>query len=543
MVKGSADDKANEICRLYEQESGRRGTWEAHWQEIADRMYPLASDNFQTRFHAKGNKRNQEVYDSTAVKSLNRFGAILDSLLTPSNQTWHYLKPSIEDLNKDRSVRLWFEDVNRILFKHRYKTTANFAAQNQMNFKSLGAFGSGALYIDPLWGAKGLRYKNCHLGEIYFMENHQGLVDKVLRVFMLTARQALQKWGNAVPDSVKSAMEKDEGREFEFIHHVCLRDDIDPSRADFKGMPWASYYVSIEGKVLVEEGGYNTFPYAVSRYEQAPNEVYGRSPAMDALPAIKTLNEQKKTILKQGHRSVDPVLLVHDDGILDSFSLTPGYANAGAVTKDGRPLVHTLPTGNVNIGRDLMEDEREDIKDTFLVTLFQILTENPQMTATEVLERTKEKGILLAPTLGRIQAERLGPQVEREVDVLAQQNLIPPMPPLLIEAGAEFEVEYDSPLSRAQRAEEASGLMRTVESAIAVVNATGNPDPLDHFNWDVIVPDLADINAVPVKWRKSIEDVQAIRQNRAKQQQREQLIQAAPSAAAVAKAAGPVSAG
>ena len=85
--------------------------------------------------------------------------------------------------------------------------------------------------------------------------------------------------------------------------------------------------------------------------------------------------------------------------------------------------------------------------------------------------------------------------------------------------------------------------MRTVESAIAVVNATGNPDPLDHFNWDVIVPDLADINAVPVKWRKSIEDVQAIRQNRAKQQQREQLIQAAPSAAAVAKAAGPVSAG
>lgn len=543
MLKGSKEDKANEIIRLFNQASGRRGTWESHWQEIADRMYPLASENFQTRYTTKGNKRNDQIYDSTAVKSLNRFGAILDSLLTPSNQTWHYLKPSIEELNKDRSVRLWFEDVNRILFKHRYKTTANFAAQNQMNFKSLGAFGSGALYIDPLWGARGLRYKNCHLGEIYFMENHQGLVDKILRVFMLTARQAIQKWGDMVPDGVKAAMEKDEGKEFEFIHMVCPRDDIDPERADFKGMPWASYYVLHgEGNPMLEEGGYNSFPYAVSRYEQAPNEIYGRSPAMDSLPAIKTLNEQKKTLLKQGHRAVDPVLLVHDDGILDSFSLTPGYANAGGVNKDGRPLVHTLPVGNVNAGRDLMEDEREDIKDSFLVTLFQILTENPQMTATEVLERTKEKGILLAPTLGRIQSERLGPQVEREVDVLAQQNLLPPMPPLLLEAGAEFEVDYDSPLSRAQRAEEASGLMRTVESALAVVNATGNPEPLDHFNWDAIVPDLADINAVPVKWRKSVEEIQAIRQGRAKQQQQEKMIQAAPSAAAVAKAVGPTSA-
>lgn len=541
MIKGSNEDKAREIIRMYNQESGRRGTWEAHWQEIADRMYPLASENFQTNFTTKGNKRNQEIYDATAMKSLGRFGAILDSLLTPSNQTWHYLKPSIEELNKDRSVRLWFEDVNRILFKHRYKTTANFAAQNQMNFKSLGAFGSGALYIDPLIdprGSKGLRYKNCHLGEIYFVENHQGIVDKVLRVFMLTARQATQKWGENVPEQIKTAMTKNEGMEFEFIHCVCPREDIDPGRADFKGMYWASYYVSVVGSQMIEEGGYNSFPYAVSRYEQAPNEVYGRSPAMDALPAIKTLNEQKKTLLKQGHRAVDPVLLVHDDGVLDTFSMLPGAANPGGVSKDGRPLVHTLPVGNVNVGRDLMEDERNDIKDTFLVTLFQILTDNPQMTATEVLERTKEKGILLAPTLGRIQAERLGPQIEREVDILSQVNLLPPMPPLLIEAGGEFEVEYDSPLSRAQRAEEASGLMRTVESAMNVVNATGNPEPLDHFDWDAIVPDLADINAVPVKWRKSKEAIQAIREGRAKQQQTEQALQAAPSVAAVAKATG-----
>lgn len=539
----SNQDIADEIIRLYGQESSRRGTWETHWQQIADRFFPLANEKFERTTITKGNKRNDQIFDSTGVRALNRFAAILDSLLTPRNQTWHRLVPSLDELKDYREVSLWFEQVNRVLFKHRYAPSANFAAQNQMNFKMLGAFGTSGLFIDQLATGRGLRYKNCHLGELYIFENHQGLTDGVMRHFPLTARQALQKFGmDKCPEGIKNAYEKDKEREFEFLHYVCLRDDLDLDRLDYKAMPYASYYVTLEGKTFLEEGGYTSFPYAVSRYEQAPGEKYGRSPAMDVLPAQKTLNEQKKTLLKQGHRTVDPILLVHDDGILDNFSLKPGSANAGGVSKDGRPLVHTLPIGRVDIGKDLMDDERADINDSFLVTLFQILTENPQMTATEVLERTKEKGILMAPTLGRVRAERLEPQVEREIDLLSKQGLLPPMPPVLKEAGAEFRIEYDSPLSRAQRAEEASGLIRTVESVLAVTNVTGDLSPLDHFNWDEIVPDLSEINAVPNKWRRDIEEVENIRAQRAQAQQQQQVMDSAPGLAALAKTAEGVSA-
>jgi len=532
---GKPEDIAFEICRLYEQESGRRGTWETHWQEIKDRIYPSTQD-FTNRFTTQGAKRNQEVYDSTAAMALNRFAAILDSFLTPRNQTWHRVLSSIDELNKDRAVRLYYEDVTRILFKHRYATVANFASQNMMFNKSLGAFGSATLYIDQAATEPGIRYKTCHLGETYFIENHQGMIDQLLRYFPMTARQVVQKWKDKAPENARKALETNPGREFNFIHYVGPREDVNPAMADFKGMPWVSHYVAVEGKQHIEEGGYNTFPYTPSRYEQAPNEVYGRSPAMDVLPAIKTLNEQKKTYLKQGHRAVDPVLLVHDDGILDTFSLRPGHANAGGVNKDGRPLVHTLPMGNIAAGKEMMDEERDIIKDNFLITLFQILLDTPQMTATEVMERTREKGILLAPTFGRQQSERLGPQIERELDVLAQQNLLPPVPEILKESGAQFKVEYDSPLSRAQRAEEAAGLMRTLESALGVANATGDLSPLDHFDWDTIVPDLSDINAVPVRWRRDIQKIQEIRQGRADQQQQQQLIQAAPSVAALQKA-------
>jgi hypothetical protein len=126
--------------------------------------------------------------------------------------------------------------------------------------------------------------------------------------------------------------------------------------------------------------------------------------------------------------------------------------------------------------------------------------------------------------------------IEREVDILSRQGVLPPMPPALREAGGEFRIEYDSPISRTQRAEEAAGIMRTVESALNIVNITQNPEPLDFFNWDAIIPAMADIQGVPAAWMKSQEDVMALRQGRAQQAQNQEMIQAAPAAAAMVKA-------
>jgi hypothetical protein len=522
--KRRKDEIANEVVREYQDRFNARGNHHTQWKEIAQRMLPQQYKFFDNFGHmsTKGEKRTEYIFDSTAAIALNRFASILDSLLTPRNQKWHRLMPSDPALMKDRASRVWFEDVTTLLFKYRYAPHANFASQNQMNYKSLGAYGSGCVFIDDLDSSLqevGLRYKSVHLSQAYFKENHQGIVDGVLRYFPMTARQAVQKWGAGTPEKIKSSVESAPEREFFFIHCVKPRSDRDVKRADYRGMPFSSYYVSVECKETLSEGGFRSFPYAVSRYEQVDGDPYGISPAMDVLPAVKTLNEQKKTLLKQGHRTVDPILLVHDDGILDSFSLKPGAINTGGVSADGRPLVHALPVGRVDVGKELMDDERAVINDAFLVTLFQILVETPQMTATEVMERTREKGILLAPTIGRQQSEYLGPLIEREIDILSRQGVLPPMPPALLEAQGEYRVEYDSPLSRAQRAEEASGLMRTLESALNVVNITQNPEPLDHFKWDVIIPELSDIQGVPMKWMRSLEEVASIRDGRAAAQE------------------------
>jgi hypothetical protein len=520
-----------------------RGTWNTHWTEIAQRIYPQHIYMFQnfsfTNSFNQGDKRNAELYDSTGLVALSRFGAIMDSLLTPRNHFWHHIRPDDETLMRDTATRNWFHEANNILFKQRYHPNANFSSQNQLVYKSLGAYGTGLLFIDRLFGQKGLRYLNVNLGEVYLQENHQRLVDGVCRHFMLRARQAVQRFGGKCPNSIIEAAAKSPEREFQFLHWVLPRKDRDPFRKDFKGMEYGSYYISIQEHTLLEEGGFRTFPYSTPRYEQAPNEAYGRSPAMDVLPSIKTLNEQKKAMLKQGHRVTDPVLLMHDDGVLDAFDLTPGTSIPGGVTADGRVLIHPLPVGNIQAGKEMMDEEKALINDTFMISLFQVLTESPEMTATEVAEKVREKGILIAPTVGRQESEYLGPVVHRELDVLSSMDMLPPMPRMLREAKGEYKIVFDSPISRTQKSEWSSGALRTIESLTQVAQATGDSSVLDYINWDEAAPAIADINGTPAPWINSKEDIQRIRQFRAHQQAVNQTIQALPAMVGAQTANGP----
>jgi hypothetical protein len=212
--------------------------------------------------------------------------------------------------------------------------------------------------------------------------------------------------------------------------------------------------------------------------------------------------------------------------------------NAGGISKDGKRLIDVLPTGNLSVNEKMMDMEKVIIHDAFLVSLFQILIETPTMTATEVLERAKEKGMLLAPTSGRMSSEFLGPMIEREVGLLAVQGLMPRMPQILIDAAVEYRVVYDNPLSRMARSEKASGFMRALATAAEYSKMTGDVEPLDWFDFDEAMPEILDIHGAPASWVRSSEDVQSRRDSRSQTAQTQQMVDAAPAMASVAKSIG-----
>jgi hypothetical protein len=516
-----------------------RSNFDSQWEEAAECALPAHGSLFNGGVATntqQGEKKTQRQFDGTTAAAAQKFSAVMESLVTPQNHVWHMLRVMDPTLRKKRSVREFFDSLSDVLYDYRYRPSANFVPNSQQVYLSLGVYGNGSLYVDSPDNGKGLRYKNIFLGETYFAENHAGIIDTLYRTFMQSPKQVVERFGAATSEATQSRAaeptQMDE-RNVEILHVVMPNAQYAPGMIG--AMPFISVYMEVQGQHELRIGGYDTFPYAIGRYTQISGETYGRGPAQYVLPSIKTLNEQKKTMLKQGHRAVDPVLLAFDDGKLGMAQLRAGKMVAGGVSKDGRMLVQPLPAGNVGLGDKMMDMEKAIIHDAFLINLFQILIETPQMTATEVLERAREKGMLLAPTAGRLQSEFLGPLIEREIALLARQGLLPDMPPILQQAAAEYKIEYDNPMSRMARAEKAAGFMRALGSAAEYTKMTGDPSPLDFFNFDRAMPEILDIHGAPTTWTNDIDTVMAKRQQRAEQAQQAQALEALPAMAGMMK--------
>lgn len=505
-----------------------RGVWESHWEEIAERVLPRSAEFTGKR--EQGDKRTHKLYDATAVLALERFAAAVESLLSPRGATWHTVRSTNPELNRDDDVKMWFDQVNTALFHHRYSPKANFASQMHEGYMSLGAFGTAGLFVDQA-PVKGIMYRAVHLADIYILENQHGIIDTIFRKFEVRARNVVNMFDESriSTDVKKLAREKPETL-VPILHVVQPRTDRDPALRTRTNMPWMSAYFEYDTKEMIDEGGFTTNPYIVSRYNTGPRETYGRSPAMVILPEIKMINEMSKTVIRAGQKVVDPPLLVADEGVIFPINTNPGKTTFARMDGRNQAPIQPLFTGaRVDIGFEMMEQRRRVINDAFLVTLFQILVETPTMTATEVLQRAQEKGALLAPTIGRQQTELLGPLIEREFDILDSQGLIPPMPDLLLEAGDEYEIEYVSPLTRAMKAEEGVGILRTLEMVQPI--AAVDPGVMDNFDTDQIALILAETNGAPRAIMRSQDKVAEIRGGRQQQEQMQTAMAATPVAA------------
>jgi len=534
-----------ESIQEFSQLQTNRAVFGSHWEEISELIDPPSRNSFfYSVFNWPGQKKSDRQVDATGMMALDRFKAIIDSLLTPRNMLWHGLEADNEYVMKDRLTRLWFEQAQKILFKYRYMPNANFSANNQGVFHNLGAYGTGPMFVDRYLGhdgGKGLRYKALPLGEAFLRQDHQGQVDGICRWFRLTGRQAIQAqkfmgW-KPLPGGLVAMADQKSEMTFNFLHRICPRDDYDPERLDARGKLYASYYICLDFQALLSEGGYNTFPVPTSRWtHNVFDGPYGRSPAMSVLPSLKTLNAEKRDFLTQGHRAGVPVLLTTDDGIVD-VSFRPGALNKGGWSPDGHPLIGTLPAGDINITDKMMDEERTLINSAFLVDLFKILLDDPKIySATQVVEMMSQRGILIAPTIGRQQSEYLGGMIPRELDILSELGLLPPMPPRLKEAGGEYKIIYTSPLARDQRAQEVAGFTRTLDLANQIAQVTGDPAIFDRFDMDAALPEIAQIQSTPERWMASDDMLARKRQMRQQQQEQQQKIQAAPAAAAMVKA-------
>lgn len=478
-------DDVKTLLKRHEQLCQRRLNWVTWWQEIALRVMP-SSATF-TVDGPEGTKRIERQYSGRPVLNNEKFGAVMDDLLTPRNQEYHGLAPEDEELIEDQAVKVYLERVNKLLFAQRYRPEANFAAQKSQGYLSLGGFGNSCMFIGEDVGI-GTHYITIPLKQLTWAQNHQGVIDTIYRCYPMEARNIVRQFGekNVSPKVAKAMASGKEFEEFEVLHCTWPNEEMVAGRKDYRGMPWASRYILVEEKHTLLEHGYAAWPFSIGRYMLAPNEIYARSPAMACWGAILTLNEEKKTVLRSGQANVEPPLLLADDGSLDSFNMRGRALNYGTLTQDGTPLVQPLKVGgDVPLGLELMQLEHQEIDDAFLVGLYNMLQDENIKTATQAQEVIRQKAVFLAPMMGRQESEDLGPLVAREIQVAASQTknawIMTEMPDALRERGGRIKVHYTSPWARAMRAADAVAISRSFEALAQAIQI----DPKSAFVLDV----------------------------------------------------------
>ena len=530
---------AQELIDVQSKLKADLATYHSHCEEVARVVVPRLDDFFNSR-RIPGEKRSQYQYDSTAPLALDRFASIIESLIIPRGQLWHGLGPEDDELLDDHEAMLWYEKVRTYLFKLRYGTTSNFAPQVNEVMSSMGAFGAGVMITEERPG-QWLRYKSSHVKEHYFQENSDGIIDSNHREYELTARQAIQKFGEAnVSDKIAKCVEKEPNRKFPFLHCVFPNTDRVYGAVDAGGKAFQSFHVSVEDRQLVTRpGGYRKFPFIIARYLTSPNEVMGRSPAMTALAEIKMLNQMRKTDIRARHLAIDPPNLAANEASIRKFNLKPNAMNYGTLDMNGNPLVRPYQTGTrMDLSNDAIDQSRRMINDIFLVNLFQILIETPEMTATEVLARQQEKGDLLSPIGGRLENEFCGKLIEREIDAMAAAGQFDddgplPMPQSVRERGGAYSVNYLSPMARYRVSGEAAGAEKTIQSLVPIAQI--DPTVFDTINFKEYAKLIANAAGAPRRIMRSPEEMQAMEQSRQQQQQAEMMAAALPAVAGSVK--------
>lgn len=543
--------EAKTVIALYNAAKTLRSRNESDWRLASAYCLPRQYNSWQGQgsMPMTGAPSTEAIkriaYDSTGARSLPKYAAVLQQIATPHRTLYQMLEASNKDLMKIHRVKKYFDELNERMFRLRYNPTANFIQAAFEVYLSIGAYGNGPCFLgrrqpNAISKNGGFFYRACAMADCYFLVNDQGEVCKFFRDLWLTYNQFVSKFPNSnIPEQMSkvSDVEKDT-RYFHFVHYVEPRDGYDRESLGVDKYPVRGSFLFVEKPEYVgDEEGYRSFPYLTPRTFTAAGDPYGFAPSMHALSALGTASAVKKTTIKQGQKAVDPAYIAFDDGVLNgTVDARPGHLNYGGVSKEGKPLVHALPTGDFRVSEKILQDERADIEDSFFVFIFKLLEEKREMTATEVIERAAKESGLLEPTMGRLQTEWNARFVDRELDIAQELGEVGELPPELIEAKGEYEIIYTSPLAKSVYAQQTSGFMRAVEMSLNIVNATQDPSHLDHFNFDVAIPEISNNLAVPARWMNDEETKNALGEQRKQAAQETQLIENAGPLAGAAKA-------
>lgn len=474
----------------------RQGFLDAHYQELADYIAPSKSNILRK---STNSKRNELIFDSTAPNSLAIAVSAIQGTLTPSTIKWFSLRGEDDSLLTEVSDQMFLALNN-----------SNFAASMQLCFEDLLLFGSCCLFISERNVSEsgnfaGLRFKSFQPGTFVIMENSDGAVDTVMREFEFTLLQTVQQYGKEnLSDKSKALLAENKLNEKIKLLHVSMpRENRDYFSTDKFNKPFSQFVLELEnentGKIL-EESGTEVSPYIVARWK---GNHYGRSPGMDILPDVRSLNTAVKMRFEAWAKAINPPYLVNNYGIFGNLDLRPGAQNP-VKANVGEAVQELITQSRFDVANFNEELLRNSIRQGLFIDQIQFPPmEGTPVSATEFSGRFEMMQRVLGPILGRLENEFLQGILVRSFSLM--QSFFTLDTDIL-------NIQFDGPLARTQRSSDIESVSRYYQVALPI--SQSKPEILDGVNHQEIGVFLAERSGVPGNLISSQEELDAITESR-----------------------------
>lgn len=519
-----------------------RSSWFMHWQELSNYCLPR-NGRFFDQDRNKGYKRHNSIYDNTGIKGANVLAAGMMAGMTSPARPWFRLATQDPDMMKSGPTRTWLADVTTKM-QDVFQRSNTYRALHQI-YLELGVFGTAASVVQEDY-KEVVRHYPLTIGEYAIATDFRGQVCTMYREFQKTVGELVKEFGyKNCSNPTRQLYDKGSLDVWiTIIHAIEPNDDRNIILLDNKNKKWSSCYFELnsEPNTFLRESGYDHFPVLAPRWATAGSDIYGSSPAMEALGDVKQLqHEQLRKAQAIDFMTKPPLQVPTNQKNRDVENMPSGITYYDATSSQGG--IKTLFDVRLDLSHLLndIQDVRGRINSAFYADLFLLLANDNtgRMTATEVAERHEEKMLMLGPVLERLNDELLNPLIEMTFDRMLKGGLIPPPPPEL--QGQEINVEFVSMLAQAQKAIGTNSIDRFVVNLGTI--ASMKPEILDKFNADEWSEIYSDMLGVDPRLIVDDKNVAMIRQQRAQAQQQAQAAQQHEAMASMAQKLGTVDTG
>lgn len=515
---------------------------ESLWQELEE-QFPSGAriNNDADPSSAKGGDRQAAVYDATGQLALDRCVAGIMSNTTSPARQWHKNTLDDQEALEDADVQRYLDEVTAI--QRRALQKSNTYRVLPHIYRELVVFGTGAALALPDFDNV-LHLYPLVTGSYWLGQDSKGKVNACYREIWMTVSQMVERWGDRCSQAVRESYGRGEWDAFRKVMHAIeprnVRNTRSPLAAD---MPWASYYYEPgqrqDESDLLEEGGYRHFPVLAPRWKREGEDIYGISPASQALPFVRQLQLQTLGEGKCVARESDPPMQAPTSLKNEDVDTSPGsvtYVDQNTPHGGVRRLLDPVDPSWM---RASMADVRVQIQQMLFLDLFQMLAMagvDTKMTATEVAQRVEEKMLMLGPVMQNLHDELLVPLLELVYYYLQEGGALPPPPERL--QGSDFNPEFLSVLYQAQKAVSVNAVERWLVLIGGIAQAKADPSVWDGVDTDWILRDSAANLGVPAKAVVAKDQVQALRDARAAAQTQQAELAMAQQQAATVKDLG-----